>query len=55
MTFSQEPTSFGLQNGEEIPNTDQRLILVALIWREPSFGAFVGQVLDPTLHLHVGT
>jgi hypothetical protein len=55
MTFSQEPTSFGLQNGDEIPNTDQCLILVALLWRGPSFGAFVGQFLDPTLHLHVGT
>ena len=33
MTFSQEPTSFGLQNGDEIPNTDQCLILVALLWR----------------------
>ena len=55
MTFSQEPTSFGLQNGDEIPNTDQCLILVAFLWCEPSFGAFVGQFLDPTLHLHVGT
>ena len=55
MTFSQEPTSFRLQNGDEIPNTDQCLILVAFLWCEPSFGAFVGQFLDPTLHLHVGT
>ena len=23
MTFSQEPTSFGLQNGDEIPNTER--------------------------------
>ena len=55
MTFSQEPTSFRLQNSDEIPNTDQCLILVAFLWCEPSFGAFVGQFLDPTLHLHVGT
>jgi ABC-type glycerol-3-phosphate transport system substrate-binding protein len=55
MTFSQEPTSFRLQNSDEIPNTDQCLILVAFFWCEPSFGAFVGQFLDPTLHLHVGT
>jgi hypothetical protein len=31
MTFSQEPTSFRLQNGDEIPNTDQCLILVAFL------------------------
>ena len=55
MTFSQESTSFGLQNGDEIPDTDHCLILVALLWGEPSFGAFVGQFLDPPLHLRVGT
>jgi hypothetical protein len=55
MTFSQEPTSFRLQNGDEIPDTDHCLILVALLWGEPSFGAFVGQFLDPPLHLRVGT
>jgi hypothetical protein len=55
MTFSQESTSFGLQNGDEIPDTDHCLILVALLWCEPSFGAFVGQFLDPPLHLRVGT
>jgi|SRR5580704_5682330 hypothetical protein len=47
MTFSQEPTSFRLQNGDEIPDTDRCLILVALLWREPSFCAFVGHLLDP--------
>jgi hypothetical protein len=30
MTFSQEPTSFRLQNGDEIPDTDHCLVLVAL-------------------------
>ena len=55
MTFSQEPTSFRLQNGDEIPDTDHCLILVALLWGQPSFGAFVGQFLDPPLHLRVGT
>jgi hypothetical protein len=31
MTFSQEPTSFRLQNGDEVPDTDQCLILVTLL------------------------
>jgi hypothetical protein len=30
MTFSQEPTSFRLQNGGEIPNTDQGLLVAFL-------------------------
>jgi hypothetical protein len=30
VTFSQKPASFRLQNGNEIPNTDQCLVLVAL-------------------------
>ena len=55
MTFSQETTSFRLQNGDEIPDTDQCIILVAFFRRERSFGAFVGQFFDPPLHLRVGT
>ena len=55
MTFSQEPTSFRLQNGNEISDTDHCLILVTLLRGKPSFGAFVGQFLDPLLHLRVGT
>ena len=55
MTFSREPTSFRLQNGDEIPDTDHCIILVALLWGERSFGAFVGQFLDPPLHLLVGS
>ena len=55
MTFGQESTSFRLQNSDEIPDTDHCLILVALLWREPTFGALVGQFLDPPLHLRVGT
>ena len=49
MTFSQEPTSFRLQNSDEIPDKDQCIILVALLGREPTFGALVGQFLDPAL------
>ena len=55
MTFSQKSASFRLQYGDEIPDTDQCIILVAFLWREPSFGAFVGQFFDPPLHLPVGT
>jgi hypothetical protein len=55
MTFGQEAASFRLQNSDEIPDTDQRIILVALLGREPAFGTLVGQFLDPTLHLRVGT
>jgi hypothetical protein len=55
VTFSQKPASSPLQNGDEIPDTDQRLILVAFLWGQSSLGAFVGQLLDPTLHLPVGT
>jgi hypothetical protein len=53
MTFSQEPTSFRLQNGNEISDTDHCFILVTLLRGKPSFGAFVCQFLDPTLHLRV--
>jgi hypothetical protein len=31
MTFSQEPTSFRLQNGNEVSDTDHCLILVTLL------------------------
>ena len=55
MTFGQESTSFRLQNSDEIPDTDQCIILVALLGREPTFDALVGQFLDPPLHLRVGT
>ena len=55
MTFSQQPTSFRLQNGNEISDTDHCFILVTLLRGEPSFGAFIGQFLDPPLHLRVGT
>ena len=54
MTFGQESTSFRLQNSDEIPDTYQCIILVALLGREPTFGALVGQFLDPLLHLRVG-
>jgi hypothetical protein len=47
MAFSQEPTSFCLQNGDEISDMDHCLILIALLWGEPPFGAFVGEFLDP--------
>jgi hypothetical protein len=49
MTFSQEPTSFRLLNSDEIPDKDQCIILVALLGREPTFGALVGQFLKLTL------
>jgi hypothetical protein len=55
VTFSQKSASFRLKYGDEIPDTDQRIILVTFLWREPSFGAFVGQFFDPTLHLRFGT
>ena len=45
MAFGQEPTSFRLQNGNEISDTDHCLILVTLLRGLPSFGAFVGQFL----------
>ena len=53
MTFGQESTSFRLQNGDEISDTDHCFILVTLLRREPTFGAFVGQFFDPPLHLRV--
>ena len=55
MTFGQESTSFRLQNSDEIRDTDQCIILVAFLGCEPTFGALVGQFLDPPLHLRVGT
>jgi hypothetical protein len=54
VTFSQKSPSFRLQYGDEIPDTDQRIILVTFLCRERSFGAFVGQFFDPTLHLRFG-
>jgi hypothetical protein len=54
MTVSQEPTSFGLQNGDEIPDTHHGVIFLALLFGESPFGAFVGQFFDSRLHLRIG-
>jgi hypothetical protein len=55
VTLSQKPTGSRLQDGDEIPDADQRLILLAFLRGQSSLGRFVSQVLDPTLHLLVGT
>ncbi len=52
--FSQKSTSFPLQNGDEIPDTDQCIILIAFFWRQPTFCALVGQFFDSPLHLRFG-
>lgn len=55
VTFSQELAGSRLQNGHEIPDTDQCIVLFPFLFRELSFGAFVGEFFDPSLHLSFGT
>jgi hypothetical protein len=55
VTLSQKPTGSRLQDGDEIPDADQRLVLLAFLRGYRSLGRFISQVLDPTLHLLVGT
>jgi hypothetical protein len=54
VTFSQKSTSSRLQDGDEIPDADQRLVLLAFLRGQRSLGRFISQLLDPALHLLVG-
>jgi hypothetical protein len=53
MTLRQKPASVCLQQRNEPADADEGLVLLAFLWRELAFGAFVRQGLDACLQLGV--